>query len=66
MRLVSAIFAVMVAIGAIAQDVIDVHSHIITPGFLSALRQENRLMDEEFPCPTMMLRNTCDGWTRPV
>ncbi len=51
MRLVSAIFAVMVAIGAIAQDVIDVHSHIITPGFLSALRQENRLMDEGFPLP---------------
>lgn len=34
-----------------AQDVIDVHSHIITPEFLSALSQENRLMDEGFPLP---------------
>ena len=34
-----------------AQDVIDVHSHIITPGFLSALRYEDRLMEEGFPLP---------------
>ena len=34
-----------------AQDVIDVHSHIITTEFLSALEQENRLMDEGFPLP---------------
>ena len=34
-----------------AQGVIDVHSHIITPEFLSSLDQENRLMDEGFPLP---------------
>ena len=30
---------------------IDVHSHIITPEFLSALDSEGRLMDEGFPLP---------------
>jgi len=34
-----------------AQGVIDVHSHIITPEFLSALEHEGRLMDEGFPLP---------------
>ncbi len=34
-----------------AQGVIDVHSHIITPEFLSALESEWRLMDEGFPLP---------------
>ena len=34
-----------------AQGVIDVHSHIITPEFLSTLESEGRLMDEGFPLP---------------
>ena len=34
-----------------AQGVIDVHSHIITPEFLSSLENEGRLMDEGFPLP---------------
>ena len=34
-----------------AQGVIDVHSHLITPEFESALEQEGRLMDERFPLP---------------
>ena len=34
-----------------AQSVIDVHSHIITPEFLSAIESEGRLMDEGFPLP---------------
>ena len=34
-----------------AQGVIDVHSHIITSEFLSALESEGRLMDEGFPLP---------------
>ena len=34
-----------------AQGVIDVHGHIITPEFLSALEHEGRLMDEGFPLP---------------
>ena len=29
----------------------DVHSHIITPEFVSALQEEGRLMDEGFPLP---------------
>ena len=36
---------------AFAQGVIDVHSHIITPEFVSALEQEGRLLDEGFPLP---------------
>ena len=34
-----------------AQGAIDVHSHIITPEFLSSLENEGRLMDEGFPLP---------------
>ena len=36
---------------AMAQGVIDVHSHIITPEFLTAIESEGRLMDEGFPLP---------------
>ena len=41
----------MMAANGFAQGVIDVHSHIITPEFLSALESEGRLMDEGFPLP---------------
>lgn len=34
-----------------AQNVIDVHSHIITPEYVSALKSEDRLSDEGFPLP---------------
>jgi len=51
MRFCTALVTILFAVTAIAQDVIDVHSHIITLEFLSALRQENRLMDEGFPLP---------------
>ena len=34
-----------------AQGVIDVHSHVITPEFVSSLEKEGRLMDEGFPLP---------------
>ena len=34
-----------------AQGVIDMHSHLITPEFLSALQGEERLLDEGFPLP---------------
>ena len=34
-----------------AQSVIDVHSHIITSEFVSALEAEDKLMDEGFPLP---------------
>jgi len=36
---------------AIAQGVMDVHSHLITPEFVSSLEKEGRLMDEGFPLP---------------
>ena len=51
MRLLAIIFAMSLATATMVQDVIDVHSHIITTEFLSALEQENRLMDEGFPLP---------------
>ena len=41
----------ILATTAFAQGVIDVHSHIITPEFVSALEQEGRLLDEGFPLP---------------
>ena len=41
----------MIATATKAQGVMDVHSHIITPEFLSALEHEGRLMDEGFPLP---------------
>ena len=41
----------MLATKSMAQGVIDVHSHIITPEFLSALETEGRLLDEGFPLP---------------
>ena len=41
----------ILATTANAQGVIDVHSHIITPEFVSALEQEGRLLDEGFPLP---------------
>ena len=39
------------ALSALTQGVMDVHSHIITPGFVSALETEGRLMEEGFPLP---------------
>ena len=40
-----------IAATTMAQRVIDMHSHIITPEFLSTLESEERLMDEGFPLP---------------
>ena len=45
------LLSMMVETKTMAQGVIDVHSHIITPKFLSALESEGRLMDEGFPLP---------------
>ena len=42
---------------AFAQGVIDVHSHIITPEFVSSLESEGRLMDEGFPLPKYDVTN---------
>ncbi len=40
-----------------AQGVIDVHSHLITAEFVSALESEGRLMDEGFPLPQYDVEN---------
>ena len=45
------------AANGFAQGVIDVHSHIITPEFVSALESEGRLMDEGFPLPKYNVEN---------
>ena len=47
----------MIATAAIAQGVIDVHSHIITPDCLAALQREGRLMDKGFPLPRYDVQN---------
>ncbi len=41
----------MLAFLSQAQGVIDVHSHIITPEFVTALENEGQLMEEGFPLP---------------
>ena len=51
MRKVATFLISMLSATTFAQGVIDVHSHIITPEFISSLEQENRLMDEGFPLP---------------
>ena len=50
-HLFNILLATMIATATMAQGVIDVHSHIITPEFMSALDIEGRLMDEGFPLP---------------
>ena len=47
----------MITANGFAQGVIDVHSHIITPEFVSALETEGRLMDEGFPLPKYNVEN---------
>ena len=51
MRKLLTIIATLVATMTQAQGVIDVHSHIITPEFVSALDKEGKLLDEGFPLP---------------
>jgi predicted TIM-barrel fold metal-dependent hydrolase len=50
-KLLAFIFLIMSAEMAMSQKVIDVHAHMITDDFVSALKQENRLLDEGFPLP---------------
>ena len=45
------VLSLLLAGAASAQGIIDVHSHIITPEYVSALEREGRLMDEGFPLP---------------
>ena len=48
---VLSVFALTMATMMQGQNVIDVHTHIITPEFVSALEGEGRLLDEGFPLP---------------
>ena len=57
MRKLLTIIATLVATMTQAQGVIDVHSHIITPEFVSSLENEGRLMDEGFPLPKYNVEN---------
>ena len=56
-RLKATIISMALATTAFAQGVIDVHSHIITPEFVSSLESEGRLMDEGFPLPKYDVTN---------
>ncbi len=56
-RIRTIIFATMISTASMAQGVIDVHSHIITPEFVSSLEKEGRLMDEGFPLPKYDVTN---------
>ena len=47
----------MLAFLSQAQGVIDVHSHIITPEFVTSLENEGRLMEEGFPLPQYDVEN---------
>ena len=51
MRIKVTFIYMAMALSALAQGVMDVHSHIITPGFVSSLEAEGRLMEEGFPLP---------------
>lgn len=43
--------AMLMAAAIQAQDVIDLHAHIITPSFLADLKEHDALLDEGFPIP---------------
>ncbi len=53
----SILLATMIATATMAQGVIDVHSHVITSEFVSALEIEGRVMDEGFPLPKYDMEN---------
>ena len=57
MRIKALLLGLMMAANGFAQDVIDVHSHIITSEFVAALESEGRLMDEGFPLPKYNVEN---------
>ena len=57
MKAKALLLGLMIAANGFAQGVIDVHSHIITPKFVSSLENEGRLMDEGFPLPKYNVEN---------
>ena len=57
MKAKALLLGLMIAANGFAQGVIDVHSHLITPEFVSTLENEGRLMDEGFPLPKYDVEN---------
>ena len=57
MKAKALLLSLMIAANGFAQGVIDVHSHLITPEFVSSLENEGRLMDEGFPLPKYNVEN---------
>ena len=57
MKTKALMLGLMIAANGFAQGVMDVHSHIITPEFVSSLEKEGRLMDEGFPLPKYDVEN---------
>ena len=57
LKAITLLLVFMIAANGFAQGVIDVHSHIITHEFVSALKSEGRLMDEGFPLPKYDVEN---------
>ena len=57
MKAKALLLGLKIAANGFAQGVIDVHSHIITPEFVSSLENEGRLMDEGFPLPKYNVEN---------
>ena len=51
MKIKSVVLTSIMGTTALAQGVIDVHSHMIPQEYVAALEQEARLMDEGFPLP---------------
>lgn len=45
------LIALMMATGLMAQGVLDVHSHLITPEYMAVLEQHGAQLDEGFPLP---------------
>ena len=57
MKAKALLLGLMIAANGFAQGLIDVHSHIIDPEFVSSLENEGRLMDEGFPLPKYDVEN---------
>ena len=51
MRTLLLVIAMLMATTSIAQGVMDVHSHIITPDYLKSIKSTHQEMDEGFPIP---------------
>ena len=57
LKITTILLTMMLSTSVYAQGVIDVHSHIITPEFVTSLESEGRLMDEGFPLPKYNVEN---------